>query len=46
LPKAKDYLDHPFDDPSYVQGTDEEKIQAFRNTRDELEKWIKERFAI
>ena len=46
LPKAKDYLDHPFDDPSEVQGTEQEKLQAFRRTRDEMKKWIKERFAI
>lgn len=45
LPKAKDYLDHPFDDPSEVQGTEQEKLQAFRRTRDEMKKWIKERFA-
>jgi arsenate reductase len=46
LPKSKDYLDHPFDDPSEVQGTEEEKLQAFRRTRDEMKKWIKERFVI
>lgn len=45
LSKAKDYLDHPFDDPSEVQGTEEEKLQAFRRTRDEMKKWIIERFA-
>jgi arsenate reductase (thioredoxin) len=45
LPKAKDYLDHPFDDPSEVQGTEEEKLQAFRRTRDEMKKWIIEKFS-
>jgi arsenate reductase len=45
LPKAKDYLDHPFDDPSEVEGSEEEKIIAFRRTRDEIKKWIIERFA-
>jgi arsenate reductase len=45
LPKAKDYLDHPFNDPSEVEGTEEEKIAAFRRTRDEMKKWITERFA-
>jgi arsenate reductase (thioredoxin) len=44
LPKAKDYLDHPFEDPSEVQGTEEEKLQAFRRTRDEMKKWIIEKF--
>ena len=45
LPKAKDYLDHPFDDPSEVEGTEEEKLEAFRRTRDEMKKWITEKFA-
>ena len=45
LPRAKDYLDHPFDDPSEVEGSEEEKLVAFRRTRDEIKKWIIERFA-
>jgi len=45
LPKAKDYLDHPFNDPSEVEGSEEEKLEAFRRTRDEIKKWIIERFA-
>ena len=45
LPKAKDYIDHPFDDPSEVQGTEEEKLLAFRRTRDEIKKWIIEKFS-
>jgi arsenate reductase len=45
LPKVRDYLDHPFDDPSEVQGTEEEKLQAFRRTRDEMKKWIIEKFS-
>jgi len=45
LPKAKDYLDHPFDDPSEVEGNEEEKIAAFRRTRDEIKEWIIQRFA-
>lgn len=45
LPDSKSYLDHPFEDPSEVEGTDEEKIAAFRHTRDEIKKWIKEYFA-
>jgi arsenate reductase len=44
LPKAKDYLDRPFDDPSEVQGTEEEKLEAFRHTRDGVKKWIIEEF--
>jgi arsenate reductase len=45
LPKAKDYLDHPFKDPSEVEGNEEEKLEAFRRTRDEMKEWISERFA-
>ncbi len=45
LPKAKDYLDHPFDDPSEVDGSEEEKLVAFRRTRDEMKKWIVEKFS-
>ena len=44
LPKAKHYLHHGFSDPSEVNGTDEEKIAAFRRTRDDIKKWISERF--
>jgi len=42
---AKRYLDHPFDDPSEVEGTDEEKLATFRHTRDEIKKWIIEYFS-
>ncbi len=45
LPKAKDYLDHSFNDPSEVEGSEEEKLEAFRRTRDEIKEWISERFA-
>ncbi|MGD0995753.1 MAG: arsenate reductase ArsC [Candidatus Bathyarchaeia archaeon] len=45
LPGAKHYFQHPFDDPSEVEGSEEEKIVAFRHTRDEIKEWIIERFA-
>jgi protein-tyrosine-phosphatase len=45
LPKVKDYLDHPFDDPSEVEGSEEEKLEAFRHARDEMKKWIVEKFS-
>ncbi len=45
LPDAGRYLDHPFDDPSEVEGTEEEKLAAFRRTRDEIKKWITRYFA-
>jgi arsenate reductase len=45
LPKAKRYLHHGFTDPSEVDGNDEEKIAAFRRTRDDIKKWIIETFS-
>ena len=46
LPKAKDYEEHAFYDPSEVDGTEEEKLEAFRHTRDEIKEWIIGRFVI
>jgi arsenate reductase len=45
LPGAKHYLQHGFSDPSEVEGSDEEKIAAFRRTRDDIKKWILDYFA-
>ena len=45
LHKTKHYLLHGFSDPSEVEGTEEEKLAAFRHTRDEIKKWIIEEFA-
>ena len=45
LPRAKDYLNHPFNDPSEVEGTEEEKLEAFSHTRDDIKQWIIEKFA-
>jgi protein-tyrosine-phosphatase len=45
LPDATRYIDHPFEDPSEVEGTDEEKFAAFRHARDEIKEWIVEYFA-
>jgi arsenate reductase len=45
LPRAKQYLHHGFSDPSEVDGSDEEKIAAFRRTRDDIKKWIFDSFA-
>jgi len=44
LHKTKHYLLHGFSDPSDVEGTEEEKLAAFRNTRDEIKKWIVKEF--
>jgi len=45
LPKAKRYLDHGFSDPSEADGSDEQKMDAFRRTRDDIRKWIFDTFA-
>ena len=40
LPGAKRYIDHGFPDPSEAEGSQEEKLAAFRRTRDDIQKWI------
>ena len=44
LPGAKRYLHYPFNDPSEVDGSDEEKLAAFQHTRDDIKKWILDYF--
>ena len=45
IPGAKHYLHHGFNDPSEVDGSDEEKTMAFRRTRDDIKHWIIDKFA-
>jgi len=45
LPRAKHYMHHGFNDPSEVKGSDEEKVSAFRRTRDDIKNWIINDFA-
>lgn len=45
IPSAKHYLHHGFDDPSEVEGSDDEKIMAFRRIRDDIKRWIIDKFA-
>ena len=45
LPKTKHYLQHGFNDPSEADGSDNEKLMAFRHTRDDITKWIQIFFA-
>jgi arsenate reductase len=40
IPAEKENLHQGFDDPSAVEGTDDEKRTAFRRIRDELADWI------
>jgi arsenate reductase len=40
FPGGKEQIHHGFDDPVEVEGTKEEKLQAFRKSRNEINKWI------
>jgi arsenate reductase len=42
---AKRYLHHGFNDPSEADGSDEEKLMAFRRARDDIKQWITSNFA-
>jgi arsenate reductase (thioredoxin) len=44
FPGGNNYLHESFEDPADVNGTDQEKIDAFRRTRDEIIKWIEKNF--
>ncbi len=45
LHKTRNYVVHGFSDPSEVEGTEDEKIAAFRRSRDEIKAWITDYFA-
>jgi arsenate reductase len=45
LPSAKHFLEHGFNDPSDVEGSEEERLEAFRKTRDEIKAWIQDYFS-
>ncbi len=45
LHKTKHYQLHGFADPSDAEGTEEERLKAFRRTRDQIKDWIMEQFA-
>lgn len=45
LHKTKNYIVHGFEDPSEVEGTEEEKLAAFRRVRDQIREWITSEFA-
>ena len=44
FPGGKKVSHHSFEDPSQAQGTDEERLEVFREVRDEIEGWIKKTF--
>ncbi len=45
LRRTKHYMAHGFSDPSEVEGTEEERLAAFRRIRDQIKEWIIEEFA-
>lgn len=45
IPGAKRYLHHGFNDPSELDGSDEEKATGFRRIRDDIKQWISDNFA-
>jgi arsenate reductase (thioredoxin) len=45
LHKTKNYIVNGFQDPSEVEGSEEEKLTAFRKIRDEIKTWIISYFA-
>ncbi len=45
LPGAKRFIEHGFNDPSDVEGTDDEKIEAFRTVRNEIQNWVRNYFS-
>ena len=45
LHKTKNYIVHGFVDPSEVEGSEEEKLKAFRKAREEIKTWITKYFA-
>ena len=45
LHKTKHYQLHGFIDPSDAEGTEEERLSAFRSVRDQIKEWIIQQFA-
>jgi len=45
LPQAKKFVENGFDDPSEVEGSEEDKLKAFRSTRDKIKNWILDYFS-
>ena len=44
FPGGKQKIHRGFEDPAAVNGSEEEKIVAFRQVRDEIRRWIEETF--
>jgi len=46
FPGGNNYLHESFEDPAEVSGSDYEKTDAFRRTRDEIKLWIEKTFKV
>jgi arsenate reductase len=46
FPGGNNYLHESFEDPAEVNGTDHDKTDAFRRTRDEIKVWIEKTFKV
>jgi len=44
FPGAKNYIHKRFEDPSIIDGTAEDKLNAFKKSRDEIKRWVIEFF--
>lgn len=44
FPGAKEYIHKSFNDPSSTEGSYEDKLNAFRKTREEIKEWLIEFF--
>ena len=44
FPARIEAIHQNFDDPSDAEGTEEQRLNAFRTTRDKIRLWIKDRF--
>jgi arsenate reductase (thioredoxin) len=40
FPGGREQIHHGFDDPSEVVGTEQDRLMAFRKSRNEINKWI------
>ena len=45
LPDAKHWIEHGFSDPAEVEGSEDERLAAFRSVRDEIREWVKSYFS-
>jgi len=45
LPGAKRFVEHGFSDPSDAEGSEEERAEAFRATRNEIKTWVLDYFS-